>query len=233
MLLGGSFIGSFMTAAVGVGGGSFLILVMATIMPPAALVPIHGFVQLGSNASRAWLTKEHTNKNSVLWFMVGAAVATVVSVWLVNTMDARWIPLIVAGFILYLSWLPLPDIGLSSTKAGLVSGGLFTTVATMLVGASGPLVAAWLRTGDVDRWQYTATFSTCMVLQHVAKLIVFGIAGFAFFPWLLLIAAMIVAGYLGTQLGLLVLGKLPDKALKPLFRWVLTLLAIKILWGYL
>jgi uncharacterized membrane protein YfcA len=43
---------------------------------------------------------------------------------------------------------------------------------------------------------------------------------------------MIVAGYVGTQVGLKLLGALPDTALKLLFKWVLTLLAARILWGY-
>ena len=42
LLLVSSFLGSLMTAALGVGGGSFLIAVMATVMPPLALVPLHG-----------------------------------------------------------------------------------------------------------------------------------------------------------------------------------------------
>ena len=40
---------SFLTAAFGIGGGFTLIALMA-LLPPAALIPIHGIVQLGSNA---------------------------------------------------------------------------------------------------------------------------------------------------------------------------------------
>ncbi len=47
-----SFVGSFITAAFGIGGGALLLAIMATLMPPAALIPVHGVVQAGSNAGR-------------------------------------------------------------------------------------------------------------------------------------------------------------------------------------
>jgi len=40
---------------------------------------------------------------------------------------------------------------------------------------------------------------------------------------------MLLMGYIGTKVGLSVLGKLPEKQFKMLFKMLLTLLAIKIL----
>ncbi len=41
---------SAVTAAVGVGGGLLMIMALAKVMPAAALIPVHGMVQFGSNA---------------------------------------------------------------------------------------------------------------------------------------------------------------------------------------
>ena len=49
-LMGISFLGSFITAAFGIGGGVVVLAVLATLLPPAALIPVHGVVQFGSNA---------------------------------------------------------------------------------------------------------------------------------------------------------------------------------------
>lgn len=232
-LVASSFAGSLLSSALGVGGGSFLILVMANILPPLALIPVHGVVQLGSNASRAWLTREHRQNHIVGWFALGALIASGAAIFLLNAVDSQWIPVAAALFILYLSWGPMPNIGLGTTKPGLISGGLITTLTTMLVGATGPLVSAWLGRDGTSKWQYTANFSSCMVVQHCFKLIAFTLAGFAFGPWLLLIAIMIFAGYLGTKVGLTLLDKLPEKQFKTIFRWALTLLAARILYVYL
>lgn len=232
VLTASSFIGSLLSAALGVGGGSFLIIVMANVMPPLALIPIHGAVQLGSNAGRAWLTRSHRQTHLVAWFFIGCVVAALISVWFLDRIDPGLIPVAAALFILYLSWGPLPKVGLSRSKGGLVTGGFITTAVSMLVGATGPLVSAWLGRQGVSKWQYTANFSSCMVAQHVLKLAVFGVAGFAFLPWLGVLTAMIAAGYLGTQVGLKCLDKLPEHFFKILFRWLLTLLALRILYRY-
>ncbi|PPR79335.1 MAG: hypothetical protein CFH06_00428, partial [Alphaproteobacteria bacterium MarineAlpha3_Bin5] len=43
-----SFLGSFITISLGIGGGVLLLSTMAQILPPTTLIPIHGVVQLGS-----------------------------------------------------------------------------------------------------------------------------------------------------------------------------------------
>ncbi len=52
-LLGLSFATSFITAAFGIGGGAVMLAALATLLPAAAIIPVHGLVQLGSNAGRA------------------------------------------------------------------------------------------------------------------------------------------------------------------------------------
>ena len=52
---------SAVTAAMGAGGGVMLLAVMALVMPAAAIIPVHGMVQLGSNANRVLLTWRDVN----------------------------------------------------------------------------------------------------------------------------------------------------------------------------
>ena len=229
MLLASSFLGSFISAALGVGGGAFLIAVMTDLVPAIALIPLHGIIQLGSNSSRAVLTRKHLQPKILGFFSLGAVIATVCAIYLFNKTGTDFIPPLVALFILWLCWGKLPELGLGKKPIGLFIGGLLTTLATMVVGASGPLVSAWLGRSGVNRWTYTANFSSCMTVQHLLKIVVFSIAGFAFTDWIPLLIAMLVMGYIGTKLGLSVLGKLPEKQFKVLFKWLLTVLAIRIL----
>jgi uncharacterized protein len=229
ILLASSFAGSLMTASLGVGGGAFLIAVMAGVVPPLALIPVHGIAQLGSNAGRAWMTRRHAAPRVVGFFALGSLLAALLAGFVLGRIEPGWIPLLVGLFILALTWLPMPKFNHGTRPLGLFSGGLITTLATMLVGATGPLVSAWLgRSGD--RWTYTANFSGCMFIQHLLKVLAFGLAGFAFLPWLPLLALMIAFGYAGTLVGLKVLGRLPDRHFKLLFRIVMTLLALRAIW---
>lgn len=230
LLIVSSFLGSAMTAALGVGGGAFLITMMAGVVPPLALIPLHGVVQMGSNGSRALHSRKHLNISRFGYFILGAVIASLGTFWLIGQINVDLIPLLVAIFVLWLVWVPMPDVKLGTSSVGLFAGGLITTLASMLVGASGPLVSAWLGRSGHDKWQYTALFSFSMTAQHLLKILVFGFAGFMFSEWLDLLAVMLVAAYFGTRVGLKFLGKLPEARFKMLFKWALTLLSARLVW---
>ncbi|MCB1915218.1 MAG: hypothetical protein KDG52_05820, partial [Rhodocyclaceae bacterium] len=50
---------SMMTAALGAGGGVMLLAVMAQVLPPQVIIPVHGIVQMGSNLGRAIMAWRH------------------------------------------------------------------------------------------------------------------------------------------------------------------------------
>jgi uncharacterized membrane protein YfcA len=68
-----------------------------------------------------------------------------------------------------------------------------------------------------------------MTTQHLLKIIVFGIAGFAFREWLPLVFAMIVSGYLGTVYGTALLERMPEETFRKWFRIGITLLGLDLL----
>lgn len=127
---------------------------------------------------------------------------------------------------------PLPSLSLVQSPLATAAGGLLTTLATMVFGATGPLVSAWLGRSFGDKWTYTACFSACMSLQHLLKVVVFGWLGFTFAPWVLLALLMILAGYAGTRIGLQLLHRLPEQEFQWIFRLVLSLLALRIIWRW-
>ncbi|MEL7486060.1 MAG: hypothetical protein AAGJ87_02465 [Pseudomonadota bacterium] len=47
-----SFFTAALTAAFGLGGGLALLGAMSALLPPAAVIPVHGVAQMGSNLSR-------------------------------------------------------------------------------------------------------------------------------------------------------------------------------------
>ncbi|MCD8513817.1 MAG: hypothetical protein LRY63_11220 [Nitrincola sp.] len=48
LLILSAAITSAITASIGIGGGILLLAIMAIVIPPAAVIPVHGIVQLGS-----------------------------------------------------------------------------------------------------------------------------------------------------------------------------------------
>ena len=101
-----TFITSIITATIGIGGGVLLLATMATVMPLAALIPVHGLVQLGTNGSRAFMTRQHTDWNMVKWFVAGALIGAVMASFIVVQLPLVAIQFAIAGFILFLVWGP-------------------------------------------------------------------------------------------------------------------------------
>lgn len=91
-------------------------------------------------------------------------------------------------------------------------------------------MAAVIQQHFAARLPRVATFAACMSAQHLTKAFVFGVAGFVFRDWLGLMLAMVAVGFAGTWLGLRLLHRLSDHRFDAIFKWVLTLLALRLIW---
>jgi uncharacterized membrane protein YfcA len=107
--------------------------------------------------------------------------------------------------------------------------GAVASFLTMFFGATGPFVAAMLAARLPVRQAYVGTHAACMTAQHGLKIVVFGVLGFAFAPWLPLIVAMIATGFAGTVAGTRLLHVLPEQHFRKALKAVLTLLALNLL----
>lgn len=224
---------SAITASIGVGGGVLLLAVMALTLPPAAIIPLHGMVQFGSNFNRAVMTLKCIDWKLLAAFTPGAILgAGLASLFLVE-LPMQFLQLTIAGFILFLTWGPkVPAVGLG--RMGTFLAALITTFISMFVGATGPLVAAFVKQQQQgDRLRTVANFAAAMSVQHLPKAIVFGAAGFVFADWLGLILLMIASGALGTWLGLKLLNKLSNHKFGLIINTVLTLMAMRLIWSAL
>jgi uncharacterized membrane protein YfcA len=224
-----SVITSMITASLGAGGGLLLLVLMALWIPPAVIIPVHGMVQLGSNLGRATLTWRHTDWRAIAAFAPGVLVGAAIGAWLLVDLPEHLWQLTIAGFVLYLCWGPALPRGVFG-RTGIFVASAFTSFASLFVGATGPLVAAFIKQMHEDRFKTVATFATAMSLQHAPKALVFGLAGFVFHEWLLFIVGMIAFGFAGTWIGLHLLKNLENRHFQHIFNLVLTLLALRLLW---
>ena len=229
MLVGMAGFTSLLTASLGAGGGVMLLAVMAQVLPPMVIIPLHGVVQLGSNGGRALLAWRHIDWKTMGAFIPGAIVGALLGTLVLVRLPPAMLYLCIAGFILYLCWGPtLPRLILG--PAGTAIAGGLTTFATLFAGATGPLVAAFIKQIHADRFRTVATFAAAMSMQNILKVSVFSHAGFDLMPWASLWMAMIASGAVGTWVGLHVLKRMKDHHFSQLFNLVLTALALRLIW---
>lgn len=227
-LVGASTTTAAVTAAFGLGGGVILLAVLLTVMTPAMAIPVHAVLQSGANASRAWLMRGEVMRPLFLWFLPGSLVGVALGSLIVVEVPARWLSLVLALFILWSVWAPKPaPRPLPPGRFALI--GVLSSFLTMFVGATGPLIAAFLPPERYGRLATVATHGACMLVQHLMKLVAFVLLGFSLADWLPLVAAMLCGGFGGTVAGRAVLQRLPEELFRRAFRIVLTVLALKLL----
>ena len=225
-----SLLTSALTAAAGIGGGLVLLSIMASFLAPVVVIPIHGVVQLGSNAGRAAIMRQQIDGRILVPFVLGSVLGIVLGAKLFVALPTPVLQTILGLFILAGVWLPklkashIPNRGF--TLVGIVG-----SFCTMFVGATGPFVASFITPDRLQRHAVVATHAACMTAQHSLKVIAFGFLGFAFLPWVPLLAAMIGAGFLGTMLGRRLLDRLPHHIFARAFKLILTVLALRLLYA--
>ncbi|MBP0484536.1 sulfite exporter TauE/SafE family protein [Sagittula salina] len=222
-----SFAGSLITVAFGIGGGGMLLAVMATLVPPAALIPTHGVIQLGSNVFRAMLTFGHVYWPALPAFTIGSLAGAAMGGALVVNLPGEWVQICVGGFVLY-SVLGRPPRQVRDWP-GVV--GAVSSFLTMFFGATGLFVATYTKSQQLPRHAHVATHATLMTVQHGLKTLAFGLLGFAFSHWWGFVMAMIASGFLGTVVGKLCLNRMDDRRFQLALNAVLILLALRLVWA--
>ena len=228
-LIFASFFTSALTAAMGLGGGVAMLALLGIFIPVAALIPVHGAVQLGSNTGRAWRQRENVRWSVAGPFIAGSFVGAAIGAFVVVQLPDAVMKIVLGAFIVLITWVSIPGFDRIG-KAGIAVGSTVLAVLSMMLGATGPLLNAMLaQLFPGDRKGLVATHAAGMTVQHSLKIVVFGLAGFAFAEWIPLVAAMIASGYAGTIWGTQLLERLPEERFRFWFKILLTVLALDML----
>lgn len=220
-----SLLGSAMTAAFSIGGGLLLIGVMSALLPPAAVIPVHAVVMVGSNAGRFGILARYADWRIIGWFAAGAVIGGTVGAQIVFGLDPRVLRLSVAGFILFTQWGP--KLTLPTSAPFFALAGSLSMFLTLFVGASGPFITSILsRLPQLSRMALIATTGACMTIQHGGKVGIFGLGGFNYGPWVPLMATALAAGFVGTLAGTQVLQRIEESVFRRALKIVLTALAV-------
>jgi stage IV sporulation protein FB len=96
-----SFATSLLTAAFGLGGGVALLAILGALVPPAALIPVHGLVQLASNAGRAGLMRARIRRAALGPFLGVAALGAALGGSVAVELPAGWLEMAVGAFVIW------------------------------------------------------------------------------------------------------------------------------------
>ena len=223
-----AFLTSLTAAIGGIAGGIILISVMPGFLPAAAIVPVHGLVQIASNVSRAAFGYRHIEWRIFWTYAAGAVMGALLGSQIVPYISWDNMPLILGVFILVFTWLPRMDSvpGLPGTFTIL---GVFQTCLSLFIGIAGPLNMPFLLRENLGRDRTVITHSVQMTAMHTLKVVTLGVLGFAFWPYWRLVVGMVVAASAGSWLGTKFRGKVPENVFRQGIKFLITLLAVRMI----
>ena len=227
LLVAASLVTSFISAAFGIGGGFTLIALLALLLPPAALIPVHGIVQFGSNAGRSGIMLKDVVWRPVLPFVIGTVIGAGLGAMVVVQLPPWAVQLALGIFIIWAVFAKLPPI----QQRYILFGGIVSSFLTMFFGATGNFIAAMVKSMSLNPVPHVATHSLLMTFQHFVKVLIFGLIGFQFGPYMILIIGMLISGFIGTVIGSRFLSKAGGRYFKPVLNTILFLAATRLIWA--
>ncbi|MGI9281610.1 MAG: sulfite exporter TauE/SafE family protein [Endozoicomonas sp.] len=227
LLILAAFVTSAATAVLGAGGGVLLITLMPGLIPAAAIVPVHGVVQFFSNASRALFDWRNVCWHMWRRYLPGACIGAFLGSQVVLSINSHYIPMMLGIVILLMTWLP--SLTVKKLPFRFLSFGVLHSFLATLAGATGPMAGAFLSREGLQRDALVTTVGVCMGTAHALKTVAFGVLGFNLLPYWELILWMSVSVILGSWVGTWIRKFLPEFSFKSLFRWLITLLALRLI----
>lgn len=236
-ILGTVLIATLVTAAIsgvfGMAGGLLLMGVLATFVPVATAMVLHGFIQIVSNFSRALLLRRHIAWPLIARYALGITGALlVISLipWRPNQTEVFFL----LGFTAMLVWIPKAwiEINVERPLQAEICGFLVQTLNT-LAGVAGPLLDIFFVKTLLPRQTVVATKAATQVMAHAVKIAFWGFpligilsnpetAAEAGFPPLWAFAVIIPLSLLGTWLGGKVLDRMTDANFRTWTKYIVT-----------
>ncbi len=224
-----SFVSAFIAVYTGAAGGILLLAVMAIVMSPVVVIPVHTVVMLGTGFARTVSMWGYIMRDTLVPFTVGSAIGAALGAKVFVVLPLTWLQAILGVFVLLVTWMP--NLGRFGPERGRFAFlGFGTTFLGVFVSATGTLLAPFIAAAAASRHNHSATLGVLMTISHTAKLFAFGFIGVAIGAYIPLMAAMVIAGAIGNWLGEKALDRVSEQRFRLVLKLVLTALGVRLLW---
>ncbi len=222
------------SAVLGMAGGIMLLAVMLLFFEPAVAIPVHAIVQLTSNSSRVVIHRRAVRADLLAPFALLLLPAGYLTLPLMQITPADTLRLAIGLFVIVATWRKeWLLLGFDPQRLGnrprfaLVGAG--SGALGPLIGATGPFIAPFFLGIGLSRFELIGTKAACQAATHLAKMLLFGVAGFDFLAYGPLTLAMAVSVVVGTALGTRLLQRIDDDRFTQLYKATLTLVALRLI----
>ncbi len=224
----GSFIAAVCNAAFANGGAMIVLAVTSTVLPVAAIVPIHSTLLIGSTASRVAMFREHIQWQIAGPFLLGSVIAVALASRLYVALPERVIAIALSTLMLVAIWLPAISWRPRIAHPWGVVGFVHSFLSTLF--AYGALLHAVILHAGLTRRAVVGTMAAALTGMGVFKIAGYAANGFDYRPYLVVIAMSILVAFAGTWVGKLLIEKISERTFRIAFRVLVTLTALRLMY---
>lgn len=223
------------------GGGIILLGIMAILIPEGYMViALHGIIQLFSNTTRTWIFRKHIKKQLIKEFSLGSFLGLLLSSGLIyllitlfevksaNQIKVDFLKPLIGFFILW--YLYLKPYKKQKTISSFFPAGIISGISSVFIGATGPLISPFFLNNDLTKKNIIVNKAACQMITHLGKTPIFILLfQVNYISEYKILIPLIIAVFLGTNLGKTILSFIPEKLFILLFKISLTIIAIKLI----
>jgi len=228
------FLTSALSGVAGLGGGTILIgLFYAIGMSTAEAVPLFAAVQFVSNTSRTLAYVRHVEWRAAGWFLLAAVPTTFLVAPYATRVDSDVVRLLLGGLLLASLVPGRSDRALLPPTPAFLTAGALNGSLGMFVGATGLFVGRLFFLPQWRKETVIGTLALTQMLGHGLRVAAFGWVGFSALAQPERLLPLCVAVIAGTAVGKRYNGRIDQQQFDRLFKGILVVLSIKLLWDAL
>lgn len=227
-IIAGSFFAAVSNAAFSSGGAMIVLAVTSSVLPIAAVVPIHSTLLIGSTVSRALVFRQHVDWRIAGPFLVGSAIAVALASRLYFNLPETAIAIAIATVMLVAIWLPAVPWRPRIRHPWAVVGFVHSFLSTLF--AYGALLHAVILHTGLSRRQIVGTMAVALTGMSLFKILGYSLNGFDYRPFMTTILLSVVAALAGTWVGKQIIDRISETTFRLVFRALVTLTAFRLLY---
>jgi uncharacterized membrane protein YfcA len=223
----GSFIAAVCNAVFANGGAMIILAVTSTVLPVAAIVPIHSTLLIGSTTSRALVFRQHIDWRIAGPFLVGSALSVAIAARIYVELPDSVIATAIGLVMLVAIWLPEIRWRPRIRHPWAIVGFIHSFFSTLF--AYGALLHAVILHTGLKRKAIVGTMAASLTGMGIFKIAGYAWHGFDYLPYLKIIAFSIIAALIGTWIGKFLIERISEKLFRKVFRLLVTVMALRML----
>lgn len=231
VLVSSSFVAAAFNAAFSAGGAMIILATTTVVLPITAVVPLHSGLLVGSTIGRVAMFWKFIDWKITKPFLVGSFIGTALGARTYFALPENAIAIAIAIVMLVAIWLPSVSWRPKFKHPWALVGFSHSLLSTLF--AYGAVLHSVILHTGLSRRQVVATMAGCLSGMSVFKIVGYAAFGFDYKPYLVLIAVAIIASIVGTWVGKRLSEKLPERGFRLVFRVLITVTAVRLLYSAL